>query len=344
VDVYRGAPAAQQFLKFSAYKLFFAKLISGPITRYHPLAAQVETQTFPTVDRLVEGVWLIACGAVKKGLLADNLGVLVDLSFQNLQRAGSGDLWLATVTYGLQLYLDFSGYVDMARGSAVLLGFDLPQNFDFPYFSTSIADFWRRWHMTLGDWLRNYLYFPLGGSRQGLLRTCLNLVIVMAIAGIWHGATWGFVVWGLLHGVALVVHRLTEALSQRQPWLKSAWQSLPGIVLAWLLTQSMVFSTWIFFRLPDLKESWLVVQRLWGHTADAQFAQKVYLEAIGLAPFQIVLLLWALGVVMGAAYLCDRVFKLQLNWHIKLMLVPLCLFAVWVLAPKDSLPYIYFDF
>ena len=344
VDVYRGAPAAQQFLKFSAYKLFFAKLISGPITRYHPLAAQVETQTFPTVDRLVEGVWLIACGAVKKGLLADNLGVLVDLSFQNLQRAGSGDLWLATVTYGLQLYLDFSGYVDMARGSAVLLGFDLPQNFDFPYFSTSIADFWRRWHMTLGDWLRNYLYFPLGGSRQGLLRTCLNLVIVMAIAGIWHGATWGFVVWGLLHGVALVVHRLTEALSQRQPWLKSAWQSLPGIVLAWFLTQSMVFSTWIFFRLPDLKESWLVVQRLWGHTADAQFAQKVYLEAIGLAPFQIVLLLWALGVVMGAAYLCDRVFKLQLNWHIKLMLVPLCLFAVWVLAPKDSLPYIYFDF
>ncbi len=344
VDVYRGAPAAQQFLKFSAYKLFFAKLISGPITRYHPLAAQVETQTFPTVDRLVEGVWLIACGAVKKGLLADNLGVLVDLSFQNLQRAGSGDLWLATVTYGLQLYLDFSGYVDMARGSAVLLGFDLPQNFDFPYFSTSIADFWRRWHMTLGDWLRNYLYFPLGGSRQGLLRTCLNLVIVMTIAGIWHGATWGFVVWGLLHGVALVVHRLTEALSQRLPWLKSAWQSLPGVVLAWFLTQSMVFSTWIFFRLPDLKESWLVVQRLWGHTADAQFAQKVYLEAIGLSPFQIVLLLWGLGVAMGAAYLCDRAFKLQLNWHIKLMLVPLCLFAVWVLAPKDSLPYIYFDF
>ncbi|XHX75806.1 MAG: MBOAT family O-acyltransferase [Stenomitos frigidus ULC029] len=344
VDVYRGAPAAQQFLHFSAYKLFFAKLISGPITRYHPLAAQVETQTFPTVDRLVEGVWLIACGAVKKGLLADNLGVLVDLSFQNLPRAGSGDLWLATIAYGLQLYLDFSGYVDMARGSAVLLGFNLPQNFDFPYFSTSIADFWRRWHMTLGDWLRNYLYFPLGGSRQGLLRTCLNLMIIMAIAGIWHGATWGFVVWGLLHGVALVVHRLTEALSQRLPWLKSAWQSLPGIVLAWFLTQSMVFSTWIFFRLPDLKESWLVVQRLWGHAADAQFAQKVYLEAIGLAPFQIVLLLGALGVVMGAAYLCDRAFKLQLNWHIKLMLVPLCLFAVWVLAPKDSLPYIYFDF
>ena len=167
--------------------------------------------------------------------------------------------------YGLQLYLDFSGYVDMARGSAVLLGFDLPQNFDFPYFSTSIADFWRRWHMTLGDWLRNYLYFPLGGSRQGLLRTCLNLMIIMAIAGLWHGAAWGFIVWGLLHGIALVVHRLTDALSNQVTWLKRAWQSLPGVVLAWALTQSTVFSTWIFFRLPDLKDSWLVVQRLWGH-------------------------------------------------------------------------------
>ncbi len=136
----------------------------------------------------------------QKGLLADNLGVLVDLSFQNLQRAGSSDLWLATAAYGLQLYLDFSGYVDMARGSALLLGFDLPRNFDFPYFSTSIADFWRRWHITLGDWLRNYLYFPLGGSRQGLRRTCLNLMIIMVIAGIWHGAAWGFIVWGFCTG------------------------------------------------------------------------------------------------------------------------------------------------
>ncbi len=344
VDVYRGAPAAQQFLSFSAYKLFFAKLISGPITRYHPLMGQVQTQTFPTIDRLVEGLWLIACGAVKKGLLADNLGVLVDLSFQNLQRAGSGDLWLATVAYGLQLYLDFSGYVDMARGSAVLLGFDLPQNFDFPYFSTSIADFWRRWHMTLGDWLRNYLYFPLGGSRQGLLRTCLNLMIIMAIAGLWHGAAWGFVIWGVLHGVALVVHRLTDAVSNRFEWLQRVWQSLPGVVLAWLLTQSMVFTTWIFFRLPDLKNSWLVVQRLVGHTADAQFAQKVYLEAIGLGALQIALLLWALFVLMGVAYLFDRVFKVQLNWPVKLMLVPACLFAVWLLAPQGALPYIYFDF
>lgn len=344
VDVYRGAPAAQQFLRFSAYKLFFAKLISGPITRYHTFATQLQTQRFPGVDRIAEGLWLIACGAIKKGLLADNIGVLVDLSFQNLQRAGSGDLWLAIFAYGLQLYLDFSGYVDMARGSAFLLGFNLPHNFDYPYFSTSIADFWRRWHMTLGDWLRNYLYFPLGGSRQGLARTCLNLMIVMTIAGIWHGAAWGFIVWGILHGLALVVHRLTDAMSNRSDRLKEFWKGTTGILTAWLLTQLMVFTTWIFFRLPNLKDSWLVVQRLWGHTADAQFAQKVYLEAIGMEPLQIALMLVTLLLLMGVAYSFERVLKLQLNWNVKLMLVPACLFAVWLFAPQGALPYIYFDF
>lgn len=344
VDVYRGTPACRQFLNFAAYKLFFPKLISGPITRYQAMMAQTTEPTLPRADRVAEGLWLIACGAVKKGLLADNLGILVDLSLQNMQRAGSSDLWLAMVAYGFQLYLDFSGYVDMARGSAILLGFNLPQNFDFPYFSTSIADFWRRWHMTLGDWLRNYLYFPLGGSRQGLGRTCLNLMIVMAIAGIWHGAAWGFIVWGLLHGLALVVHRLTDRLSNQTPWLQAFWQSFPGVILAWLTTQLMVFVAWIFFRLPNLKDSWLVVQRLWGHSADAQFSQKVYLEAFGLEPLQITFLLLTLVALMGIAFTLQRVLKLQLNWPVKLLLVPTCLFAVWLLKPEGALPYIYFDF
>ncbi len=344
VDVYRGAPASQRFLDFSAYKLFFPKLISGPITRYHPFAAQAQGQTFPAIDQISEGLWLIACGAVKKGLLADNLGVLVDLSFQNLQRAGSGDLWLAAIAYGFQLYLDFSGYVDMARGSALLLGFNLPVNFDFPYFASNIADFWRRWHITLGDWLRNYLYFPLGGSRQGLARTCLNLMIVMVIAGIWHGAAWGFIVWGALHGLALVVHRLTATISSQYEGLQRFWQNPIGLIIAWFITQMMVFTAWIFFRLPDLKDAGLVVQRLWGHPADAQFAQKVYLETFGLEAAQMALLIGGIPVLMGVAYIFQRVLKLQLNWHVKLMLVPACLFVVWLLSPEGALPYIYFDF
>ncbi len=344
IDVYRGAPATQQLLQFSAYKLFFPKLISGPITRYHQFAGGLKTLKFPDYQQLTEGLWLIACGAIKKALLADRLGILVDLSFGNLERAGSGDLWLAIVAYGLQLYLDFSGYVDIARGSAILLGFNLPENFDFPYFSTSIADFWRRWHITLGDWIRNYLYFPLGGSRKGLGRTCLNLMIVMLITGIWHGAAWGFIVWGGLHGLALVIHRLTQAMSDRLVWAKQWWQSLWGVLVAWLLTQLMVFTSWIFFRLSNLKQASLAIRNLWGHTADIQFAQKVYIEALGLGRFQIALLLAALIAAMCAAYSIHRGLKLQLNWPLKLLLVPLCLFSVWVLAPQGGLRYIYWEF
>lgn len=345
IDVYRGAPATQQLLQFTAYKLFFPKLISGPITRYHQFAGGIKTLQFPNAERLTEGLWLIACGAIKKALLADRLGILVDLSFGNLERAGSGDLWVAIVAYGLQLYLDFSGYVDIARGSAILLGFNLPENFDFPYFSTSIADFWRRWHMTLGDWIRNYLYFPLGGSRKGLVQTCLNLMIVMLITGIWHGAAWGFIVWGGLHGIALVIHRLNQDLSERLNGLKQWWQSWFGVFFAWLLTQSMVFISWIFFRLPNLKEASLATRNLWGHSADIQFAQKVYIDAMGIGRTQIALLLVALIAVMFAIYSIQRGLKLQLNWPLKLLLVPVCLFGVWVLAPNlGGLPYIYFDF
>lgn len=344
VDVYRGAPATYDLLKFSAYKLFFAKLISGPITRFHPLAAQLQTPQFPSANQIVEGLWLIACGAVKKLLLADHLATLVNLSFDNIERAGSGDLWLAILAYGLQLYLDFSGYVDVARGSAMLLGIELPQNFNFPYLCTSIADFWRRWHMTLGDWLRNYLYFPLGGSRQGLARTCLNLLIVMLIAGIWHGAAWGFVVWGALHGLFLIVHRLTDALSRQWTPLKQFWQTIPGAIAAWSITQFTVFFAWIFFRLPDLRDSGLVLQRLWGYTADIQFSQKIYVETLNMERSHIALLLVGVMIAMGVAYAIHRGLKLQLNMPIKIVLVPLCLFAAWLLAPNEMPPYIYFDF
>lgn len=358
IDVYRGAPAARSLLEFISYKLFFPKLISGPITRYHYFQNQLWNKNkissqnpqgktpaikFPTVETLTEGLWLIATGAVKKALIADNLGIFVELCFSNLQRAGSGDLWLGTFAYGLQLYLDFSAYVDIARGSALLMGLNLPQNFDFPYFTASIADFWRRWHITLGDWLRNYLYFPLGGSRVGLFRTCINLLTVMLVAGIWHGAAWGFIIWGCLHGLALVIHRLTETISKKLS-LETLWQSLPGVIISWLLTQSLVFGTWIFFRLPNLKDSWWVISHWWGYKADIQFAEKVYLEAMGLQRIELVLLMCGLVFAMAVTYLFHRGLKLQLNWPLKTLLVPLCFLAVLILAPEGGLPYIYFDF
>lgn len=344
IDVYRGDSAAANFIEFATYKLFFAKLISGPITRYRHLKFQFNTLQFPSIDRMAEGLWLIARGAVKKGIFADNLGIFVDLCFGNLQRAGSTDLWLATFAYGLQLYLDFNGYVDIARGSALLFGLVLPENFNFPYFSTSISDFWRRWHITLGDWLRHYLYFPLGGSRRGLIRTCGNLLIVMLLAGIWHGSAWGFIVWGLFHGIALVVHRLTAVLSDRLTILNLFWQNPLGIICAWLLTQIMVFTSWIWFRLPNLRDSSLVMQHLWGYPADQQFVEKVYAEALNSTQYQIFYLLASITLLMTVSYSFKGRMKLDFSWPMKIVLVPLCFYAVWLLAPQGSLPYIYFDF
>jgi len=344
VDVYRGAPPSRNLLRFATYKFFFPKLISGPITRYHNFVRQLKILHFPGSYQITEGLWLIACGAVKKGLVADRLGSFVDITFENLQRAGSGDLWLAIFAYGFQLYLDFSGYVDLARGTALLLGFNLPENFDFPYFSTSIADFWRRWHISLGDWLRNYLYFPLGGSRKGLIRTCLNLLIVMLIAGVWHGAAWGFIIWGGWHGLALVIHRLTDTVSERFEGLKAWWTSIPGTILAWLLTQSMVFMSWVVFRLPMWKDSSWVFSHLWGYSADVQFAQKVYGETLGIERFDLALLLGCLGGLMAISYGLSKRLKVQLNWPIKMLLVPVLLYIVWLLSPETGQAYIYFDF
>jgi alginate O-acetyltransferase complex protein AlgI len=344
VDVYRGSPASDRPLEFAAYKLFFPKLISGPITRFHSFAGQIKKPTLPPLSQSTEGLWLIACGTVKKLLIADQIGLLVNLSAGSLPRAGSGDIWLMTFAYGLQLYLDFSGYVDMARGSALLLGINLPQNFNFPYFSTSIADFWRRWHITLGDWLRNYLYFPLGGSRGGLVRTCLNLMVVMLIAGVWHGDRWGFVVWGGIHGLALIAHRLSASLSERSKWLAAFWTSGPGIVTAWGMTQFVVFFSWIFFRLPNLSDAGLAMRHLFGHAADIQFAQKVYYESFGLNRPQISLLLAAVALLMAVAYAFQRGLKLQLSWPIKVLLLPVCFYLAWMLAPGEASPYIYFDF
>lgn len=344
VDVYRGSPSAINFSDFAAYKLFFPKLISGPITRFHPFIDQVEQQHPPGINGAVEGLWLIAIGAFKKLLVADHIAMLVNLSFDNLERAGSGDIWLATFAYGLQLYIDFSAYVDIARGSALLLGIKLPENFDAPYFTTSLADFWRRWHITLGDWLRNYLYFPLGGSRQGLARTCLNLMIVMLVAGIWHGNNWGFLIWGGIHGLGLVVHRLTQVLGKAWRPLQQAWHSLPGILLGWGLTQGLVFFSWLFFRLPDPQQFTQALPKLWGVSADAQFAQKVYIESMGFTFGELWLLLWSVVGVMGIIYACRRGLKLEFSWPVKLLLVPVLSLLAWLLAPADTLPYIYFDF
>jgi alginate O-acetyltransferase complex protein AlgI len=342
VEVSRGLPPAG-LLTFASYKLFFPKLIAGPLTAFQTLRLQWQRPLWQG-DRLVEGLWLIVLGCFKKLVLADRLAQPVNLIFEHLIHAGSVDLWLAIMAYGLQIYLDFSGYTDIARGSALLLRVWLPENFDAPYLSTSIADFWRRWHMTLGRWLREYLYIPLGGSRQGLIRTCTNLVLVMLLAGLWHGAAWGFVVWGGLHGVALAIQRLNQALRWRWAVYDTFWKLPTSTVLGWLLTCLTVFTSWIFFRLPQPTDFSWCLSHLWFYAGDAQFLQKIYFEALGYSRQGILILVAGLASILGLAEFIMRKHQLRVGLIAKMgILIPL-VYITALFRAERSQNFIYFDF
>ena len=245
VDVARGTVRpARSALDFLNYLAFFPKLCAGPIARPAELLPQMENP--PAADARIDSgraVWLIVFGLLKKTILANYLAEhLVDPFFNYAGSLGAADALLAAWGYSVQLYLDFSAYTDMAIGLALLLGFTLPVNFDAPYLARTLQDFWRRWHISLSSWLRDYLYIPLGGSRSGVARTYLNLFLTMLLGGLWHGAGWMFLLWGGLHGAYLAVERL---VLRRLPVVSAA----PVRFLQRLWTFHVVTCLWLFFRL-----------------------------------------------------------------------------------------------
>ena len=241
-DVYRGrAQAIRSFIDFACFVSMFPQLVAGPIIRFSEVADQLRSRTH-TVTKFARGVAFFSLGLAKKVLLANPCGKIADRAFD----AGSLtmlDAWYGVVAYAFQIYFDFSGYSDMAIGLGLMFGFVFPKNFDSPYRSQSITEFWRRWHISLSTWLRDYLYVPLGGNRRGPLRTYANLFIVMLLGGLWHGAAWTFVVWGGLHGLMLAVERAFGKTA--------VYGGLPA-PLRVAATFVFVLITWVFFRAPDL--------------------------------------------------------------------------------------------
>ena len=237
IDVYRGDAGAQRnIVNFGAFVTLFPQLIAGPIIKYKDLGDQIDHRDHP-VERFASGVQTFVAGLGKKVLLANNLGMLWDaykaLPVSELTTAGA---WLGILAFSFQLYFDFSGYSDMAVGLGRMLGFEFGKNFDYPYISRSLTEFWRRWHISLGSWFREYLYIPLGGNRVSRPRLLLNLMIVWAATGIWHGASWNFLLWGLYYGLLLVVEKFfLSALMERWPnWLRHIY-ALFFIAIGWAL-------------------------------------------------------------------------------------------------------------
>lgn len=270
IDVYQGKlPREKSFVHFALYISFFPQLVAGPIVKASEFLPQLNQKRCVTLQRLEKGLQIFVFGMFKKVVLADNLSVFVDEVFQTPGMFSSGTVALAVVSYGIQIYMDFSGYSDMAIGCAHCLGYDLNRNFNLPYMSRNVSEFWKRWHISLSTWLMQYLYIPLGGNRHGKLRMYLNLMLTMLLGGLWHGAGWNFIIWGGLHGAALCVHKLYRSLRQskgkqgKEKQEAAPWMQAVSI----LLTDLYVLFCWIFFRAESMEQATAVLRQLFGMKA-----------------------------------------------------------------------------
>ncbi len=328
VDVYRRQmKPTRNLVNFLAYVSFFPQLVAGPIERGHHLLPQFETTLRITRAMLAEGLWLALWGMFKKVVLADNLAPLVEMVYENPAATGPMVV-LATVAFGFQIYCDFSGYSDIARGTAKVLGFDIMVNFNLPYSATSLREFWRRWHISLSTWLRDYLYVGLGGNRLGRARTYFNLLATMLLGGLWHGAAWNFVLWGLWHGAGLALNRWWEETRGPQRRYSAA--------LGWLLTMLCVLYGWLLFRAG----AWAQVCSL--HAALANWALPSWWQSYltNLLAFTLPLVL----VQVWQARTGNLLAPLRLSGWAQAVLQGALLLAVVLFWEKKSTPFIYFQF
>ncbi len=330
VDVYLGrTKAVRNLLDYALFILFFPHLVAGPIVRPRDFLPQLARPKAWRWSRASLGVRMFLFGFVKKAVIADRLAPLAEAVFGKPSAYSSLSVWAGVLAYTVQIYCDFSGYSDMAIGLAHLFGFKLPQNFRRPYLAGDISDFWRRWHISLSSWLRDYLFIPLGGSRGGEWQTCRNLLIVMLLGGLWHGANWTFVAWGLYHGLLLVVCRLT-------PWPR--WANAPRLrPLCVAATLVLVCIGWVFFRAQTFTGAGELLARMGWPTAGMSF--KGAEIAAGFL---------CLGMILAANAIGSRVrwHRLEERWSAPVLGAGLAtvLLLATMFMPGGSLTFIYFQF
>jgi alginate O-acetyltransferase complex protein AlgI len=280
IDVYRGELQSERnWARFLLFVCYFPQLVAGPIERASNLLPQLKAGSTLDGARVVSGLQLALWGLFKKTVIADRLGIYVDGVYLAPEHYNGPTLLVATWAFAFQIYCDFSGYTDIAIGVSRMFGFELLKNFDAPYFATSIRDFWRRWHMSLSTWLRDYLYVSLGGNRRGAWNTYRNLFLTMLLGGLWHGASWNFVIWGALHGIFLAVSRAT--LDARDAWLlRSHVPSWLSNTVRTLITFHLVCFCWIFFRASTFADALEVIRgMIWRMSGELLVAPVVFLQA-----------------------------------------------------------------
>lgn len=261
VDVYRGTPAQKKLIPFACYITMFPQLIAGPIVQYGQIEKQLNERKIST-QKLAAGILVFIRGLGKKVLFANTIGTFyTQISEMEIENVSVVTAWIGIICYTLQIYFDFSGYSDMAVGLGKMLGFDFLKNFNFPYISKSITEFWRRWHISLGNWFRDYIYIPLGGNRVGMARNILNILFVWTLTGLWHGAAWNFIAWGTFYGVLLLVEKFL---------LKDILKKIPSIIRH-AVTMVIVMVGWVLFSKDSFSEAFSYISVMFGLSENALF-------------------------------------------------------------------------
>jgi D-alanyl-lipoteichoic acid acyltransferase DltB (MBOAT superfamily) len=340
VDIYRGELKPERhFGRFALYIAFWPQLVAGPIERAATLLPQFHERHRPNYDRIVGGLCLIAYGFFKKVVVADRCALYVDEVYGHTDLYNGWNLLMATFLFAIQIYCDFSGYTDIAIGSAKMMGYDLMTNFNRPYLSTSITEFWRRWHISLSTWFRDYIYIPMGGGRKGKVRGLLNAFFTFVLSGFWHGANWTFLAWGAFHGSLLVVERLLKGLFKGIKPPTSRWVTVPARLAGGGFTFALVCVGWIFFRAKDMHQ----VAGIWtkiAHAPSAPLGSVVIRDGMkNLGIFNFTLTFAAIGL-LGLSYLLPRDLRLRRS----LLFLLFTTIIILLLGRNAGNEFIYFQF
>ena len=332
IDIYRGqVNGNRNFIKYSAYIAMFPQLVAGPIVRFQEISRQLSMPKISHDDIRI-GTYFFIIGLSKKILIADSLAPLVDLVFDG----GTNNVYnfyiifIATVAYALQLYFDFSGYSEMAIGIGRLLGFKFPQNFNSPYKAVSLTEFWRRWHMSLTFWIRDYVYIPMGGNRKGIFRRYLNIIFTMLIFGLWHGAGWNFVLWGGGHGAALVLENIFFNN------IKTKLIKTLRLVCTFLI----ILLLWIPFRSPDIQTTFI----MWYSLTDFQIGELFYLTKF--IDLKVLLSLLVIPFSLYLVFFKKNTYQMNktISFKTALLLTSLLVFSIIVMLSRPYIPFLYFQF
>ena len=352
VDIYRGKLHPSRNLKeFALFVAFFPQLVAGPIVRASEFLPQLREKidSLETKEKIKQivlqnsnlklGITLMVIGFFKKMFFADNIAPLVNEIFSNPYGLESFTIILGAIAFGLQIYGDFSGYTDIAIGAALIFGFKLPVNFNLPYFATSPSDFWRRWHISLSSWLRDYLYITLGGNKKGKKRTYLNLLIVMLLGGLWHGASWNFMIWGALHGSYLTIQKILEnkfEFFRENKFLKSRFGKFVSI----LVTQYFVFLAWIAFRVGDIDALSYSLRKY--ILLDFQITNTIEFIALHKLSIGIIIFFIILNIISYKKNIKQSIVDLKLKYWIFILAIPITLILLFYDATPND--FIYFKF